>query len=120
MSLYGLGSKVVDRATQRNETIGDIIVNTTDSARRRPSASTTPREFDQPGSSLGAVELTLTIWPELDDMLDNMADELGVTKGEAIVKALGLLRIALDAKRDGRKLVVVDDRTGEEEEVTGI
>jgi len=97
-------------------------MNIADNARGREIPLTAAREFPAPGSSAGIdeVELTLTIWPELDDMLDNMADELRVTKGEAIVKALGLLRIALDAKRDGRKLVVVDDRTGAEEEVTGI
>jgi hypothetical protein len=66
------------------------------------------------------VTLTLTVWPELNDLLDNLADELGVTKGDAVVKAINLLKIAVDARKAGQKLLVVDDATGEEEEITGI
>jgi hypothetical protein len=62
----------------------------------------------------------LNIWPELNDLIDNLADEIGVTKGEAIVKAISLLRIAVEAEREGKTLVLVDDATGEEVEIQGI
>lgn len=72
------------------------------------------------GAPKEGVTLTLTIWPELNDLLDNLADEIGVPKGEAVVKAINLLKIAVEARREGKKLIVLDDATGEEEEITGI
>lgn len=65
------------------------------------------------------VKLTLTIWPELDAMIDEMATDLEIAKGEVIVKALGLLKIALDAKKVGKKLIILDEKADEEEEITG-
>ena len=76
------------------------------------------RRERRPGQTY--VKLTIDLWPELSDMLDNMADTMGVSKGEAIVTALGLLGIAVDAEQSGKKLIVVDDATGEEEEIVGI
>jgi hypothetical protein len=70
--------------------------------------------------SKSTVTLTLTVWPELNDLLDNLADDMGVAKGEAVVKAINLLKIAVDARKAGHKLLVVDDDTGTEEEITGI
>jgi len=64
------------------------------------------------------VTLTLSISPELDDLLDNMADEMGVPKGEAILKAIGLLKIALDAKREGKGIGILDDELDVEQEIT--
>ncbi len=64
------------------------------------------------------VTLTLTISPELDDHLDNMAEELGVPKGEAILKAFGLLKIALEARREGKGIGILDAELDVEQEIT--
>lgn len=66
-----------------------------------------------------STRLTLTLWPELADMLDDMADEMGLGKGETIVKALGLLKTALDARREGKKVILLNEEKDEETEVTG-
>lgn len=63
--------------------------------------------------------LTITLWPELADMLDEMAEEMDLAKGETIVKALGLLKTALDARREGKKVILLDEASDEEIEVTG-
>ena len=65
-----------------------------------------------------SVTLTLTISPELDTLLDNMSEELGVPKGEAILKAFGLLKIALEARREGKGIGILDDELDVEQEIT--
>lgn len=60
------------------------------------------------------MSITITVSPEIDALIDNMAEELGVPKGGAIGKGIGLLKIALDARREGKKLMVVDDEFEEE------
>jgi len=70
--------------------------------------------------SLGPrVKVTLEMSPQLDADLDNLAEELGVTKGGAVLKGIGLLKIALEAKREGKRVAIIDDRDDSEQEITG-
>jgi hypothetical protein len=76
--------------------------------------------FAETKSSSGVrVKLTLDISPELDADLDNLAEELGVTKGGAILRAIGLLKIAMEAKSEGKRVAIIDDREDSEQEITG-
>ena len=67
-----------------------------------------------------SISLTLSISPELDADLDNMAEELDTTKGGAVLKALALLKISLEAKREGKRVAIIDDRDDSEQDITGI
>jgi hypothetical protein len=40
--------------------------------------------------------------------LDRMAKEIGVTKDDVFARAFGLLELAIDAKKEGRRLAVID------------
>jgi hypothetical protein len=62
--------------------------------------------------------LKLTISPELDALIDNMAEDLGVTKGEAILKAIGLLKIAVDAHQEGKSIGILDENLEVDQEIT--
>ncbi len=70
-------------------------------------------------SSHPVVVLRLTISPELDAILDNMAEEVHGSKGDAILKALALFKIALDAKKEGKRIGILDDELNVEQEITG-
>jgi hypothetical protein len=67
----------------------------------------------------GCVVLSLNVSQELDANLDNMGEELGVPKGETILKALSLLKVAMDAKREGKRVAILDDRDDSEQEIVG-
>ena len=67
----------------------------------------------------GCVVLQLNMSPELDADLDNLGEELGVPKGKAILKALSLLKIAMDAKREGKRVAILDDRDDSEQDIIG-
>jgi hypothetical protein len=55
------------------------------------------------------MRITVEVSPELDATIDNMADKLGEPKGATILRALALLKTALDAEEDGERLVLVND-----------
>jgi hypothetical protein len=57
--------------------------------------------------------------PEFESLLTRLADRIGGTPGEAILKGLVLLEVALDARDEGKRLLIVDDKDGSEEEITG-
>ena len=58
--------------------------------------------------------ITVTITGTSAQLLARLAVELGSDdSGAVLMRALGLLDLALGAKRSGRRLGVVDPRTGE-------
>jgi hypothetical protein len=61
--------------------------------------------------------LRLSITPELDALIDNMAEDLGLTKGDTILEALGLLKIALDARREGKIIGILDENLELDQEI---
>jgi hypothetical protein len=77
------------------------------------------------GASSGAlpersVTLRLTITPELDGILEDMSEDLGLSKGRTIIKALELLQVALDARKEGKGIAIVDDDLNVEQEILGL
>ena len=69
-------------------------------------------------STKPGVVLRLSITAELDAILDNMADDLGLSKGDTILKALGLLKIAVDARQEGKRIGILDENLDVEQEIT--
>jgi hypothetical protein len=63
------------------------------------------------------VRITLTVSPEMDDLIDNLADELRTSKGDAILTGIRLLKLAADARREGKRLAIIDDETETEQDV---
>jgi predicted transcriptional regulator len=55
------------------------------------------------------VRLTIEVTDELNERLDRLADELGGSKAEVFRKAIALVDVALDAKRRGRQVAILDD-----------
>ena len=69
---------------------------------------------------LSEIKLEMSVTPEFDELLTRLASELRGTKGQAILKGLALLQVALDAKQERKRLVVVDDAAGTEEDVNEV
>jgi hypothetical protein len=69
-----------------------------------------------PDPAIGPV--TLTISGTSATLLGRLTEALGSNDpGATFMRALGLLDLALKAKREGKRLTFVDPRTGESSEV---
>jgi hypothetical protein len=55
------------------------------------------------------VRITVEVTNELNDRLDLLAGELGGSKSDVFRKAIALVEVALNAKRRGGKVAIVDD-----------
>src|SRR5215510_4802876 len=60
-------------------------------------------------SPYSAVPLDLTISPQADELIERLADKLGVSKPEVLASGLVLLDIAMKAKEGGERLAIVDE-----------
>ncbi len=67
-----------------------------------------------------AFTVALKVTPEFDRLLSKLAERIHGTAGQAILKGLTLLQAALDAKDEGKRLVIVDDTTNTEEDLTDL
>jgi hypothetical protein len=57
------------------------------------------------------VKLSLFVSHQLNETLENMAQEIGSTKSDVLRKALALLEVASDARRDGNRIgILTKDR----------
>ncbi|HZW33252.1 MAG TPA: hypothetical protein VFF52_21220 [Isosphaeraceae bacterium] len=65
----------------------------------------------------GAVTLRPIITRGLDGILEDMSEELGLSKGLTIIRALELLQVALDAHKEGKGIAIVDDDLNVEQEI---
>jgi hypothetical protein len=66
------------------------------------------------------VRLSLDISPEFNAVLDRLAHEIGGTKGDVFNKAIALLEVAVDAKRQGKKLGIAEKDQPLTTEIVGI
>lgn len=53
-------------------------------------------------------KFTLEMGTRLAEMIDYLAYDESITKGELIRRALALLKVALDETKQGKKLVILD------------
>ena len=58
---------------------------------------TEPRHYD------------LTLSPALDEALTDLAGELGVTRGDAMLRAIALLKTAVQYRREGKTIGAAND-----------
>ena len=61
-----------------------------------------------PKNAKEKVRLSLDISPELNALLEQLAASTGSTKSEVLRKAIALMEVAVDAKRQGKKLGIAE------------
>lgn len=66
------------------------------------------------------IRLSFEITPELNEQLEDIADQVGGTKTEVFRKAIALMRVAVDARRDGKKFGVAEKGQPLVTEIVGI
>ncbi|CAN5901312.1 hypothetical protein BH23PLA1_BH23PLA1_23590 [soil metagenome] len=54
------------------------------------------------------VLLTLNLTLEVDEMMEELADRIGGSKGDVFRKAIGLLKLASDARAEGKRVGIVE------------
>lgn len=66
------------------------------------------------------IRLSLDVSPELNETLESLAEATHGTKSDVLRKAIALMEIAVDAKRDGLKLGVVEKDQRVATEIIGL
>jgi hypothetical protein len=65
--------------------------------------------------------LEVTVSPELHRELETLAEDIHATQGDALAKAIALLRLAVDARKQGKRVAILDEDLAEvDREITGI
>lgn len=75
---------------------------------------------DPPNQERNKVRLSLDISPELNDLLNDLAAKMGGTKSDVLRKAIALMEIAVDAKRQGKKFGIAEKDQPLATEIVGI
>jgi metal-responsive CopG/Arc/MetJ family transcriptional regulator len=70
--------------------------------------------------SEGKVRVNLQVSAELNDMLEEIANETGSNRTEVIRQALALMKVAHEAKRRGKRVGFVSDPDKLETEIVGL
>ena len=66
------------------------------------------------------VRLSLQVSDELNRLLEEMADDAGITKSDVLRQALALMKAARDGKKDKRHLGFVADARKLDTEIVGL
>jgi predicted transcriptional regulator len=66
------------------------------------------------------VRLSLDISPEVNQLLEDLADATGGTKSDVLRKAIALMNVAVDAKQRGLKLGLAEKEQTLTTEIVGI
>lgn len=66
------------------------------------------------------IAFRMDVSPELNELLETMAREMRVSKSEVLRKAIVLMEIAHDAKRQGQHIGIADSREQLTREITGV
>jgi predicted transcriptional regulator len=75
---------------------------------QRTTANTTRGSTDPPNNERSKVRLSLDISPELNELLDRLAATIGGTKSDVLRKAIALMEVAVEAKRQGKKFGIAE------------
>jgi predicted transcriptional regulator len=73
-----------------------------------------------PKTTKEKVRLSLDISSELNDLLERLAEQSGSTKSEVLRKAIALMEVATEAKRQGKKFGIADRDQQLSTEIIGI
>ncbi|HEV7858499.1 MAG TPA: ribbon-helix-helix domain-containing protein [Pyrinomonadaceae bacterium] len=66
------------------------------------------------------VRLSLDISPELNELLEQLAGWTGSTKSEVLRKAIALMEVAVEAKRQGKKFGIAEKDQQLSTEIIGL
>lgn len=66
------------------------------------------------------VDYNLSMGREIDQALTKVASDLGISKAKAIARAIALLQIASEAKRQGKAFGVADSPDSLSQEIVGL
>lgn len=66
------------------------------------------------------VRLSLDISPEMNTLLESLAGNIGGTKSDVLRKAIALMEVAVDAKRQGKKFGIAEKDQQLATEIIGI
>lgn len=66
------------------------------------------------------VRLSLDISPEMNELIAQLAERTGSTKSEVLRKAIVLMEVAVDAKRQGKKFGIAEKDQQLATEIVGI
>jgi hypothetical protein len=67
------------------------------------------------------IKLSIEVTPELNRVIERIADATGATKSEAVRKAIVLLDVAVEAKEKGERLfVAAEPPPGASREIVGL
>lgn len=68
----------------------------------------------------GKVRLSLDLSPLANEVLEEVAANQHTTKSDVLRKAIGLVKLADDARRDNRKIGVMDTENNVFSEIVGL
>jgi predicted transcriptional regulator len=68
----------------------------------------------------GKVRLTVDVSPELNETLDQLAENAHLTKSEILCRAIALIKVAAQAHEKGQKLALIDKDQQGMTEIIGI
>lgn len=66
------------------------------------------------------VQLSLDVSPELYQTLNDVAHKLNEDLADVLLKAIVLMEVAAEAKKEGKHIWIADDRQNLETEIVGI
>jgi len=66
------------------------------------------------------IRMNLQVSSELSDVLDKIAGETGSNRSDVIRQALALMKVAHEAKQNGKRLGLVTDPAKLETEIVGL
>lgn len=66
------------------------------------------------------IRLSLDISPEANALLEELAEKIGGTKSEVLRKAIALMEVAVEAKRQGKKFGIAEKEQPLATEIVGL
>jgi hypothetical protein len=66
------------------------------------------------------VRLSLDLSPDTNTVLEHLAEDKGVSKADILRRAIALMEVAVEAKKNGRKFGAVDEEEKLVTEVIGL
>ena len=67
-----------------------------------------------------AIRLNVNLTEEVNDRLDKLAADSGITKSELVRKAFALIDLAINERKLGHRLAVTDDKHHVLREIVGV
>ena len=96
----------VERAVQEDARSASVIADADESTARRNGSDSTSAE--QTKKEQKPVRLSLDVSDELNNLIKQLAKETNSTKSDVLRRAITLLSVAVEAKRQGKKIGIAE------------